>query len=36
MKVNVDKCGIMHIKKKGVERMGQRFITSGELMHICG
>ena len=29
MKVNVDKCGIMH---KGVKRMGQRFAVSGELV----
>ena len=23
MKVNVDKCGIMHMRKKGVKRSGQ-------------
>ena len=32
MKVYVNKCGIMHVRKKGVKRMGQRFVISGELM----
>ncbi len=32
MKVNVDKCGIMHMRKKGVKRMGQRSVISGELV----
>ena len=32
MKVYVNKCGIMHVRKKGVKRMGQKFVISGELM----
>ena len=25
VKVNVDKCGVMHMRKKGVKRSGQKF-----------
>ena len=32
VKVNVAKCGIMHMRKKWLKRMGQRFVISGELM----
>ena len=32
--MNVDKCGIMHMRKIGVKRMhmGQRIVISGELV----
>ena len=32
VKVNVDKCGIMHRRKIGVKRLGQRIVISGELV----
>ena len=32
VKVNVEKCGIMHMRKKGVKRSGQKFTMNGEAM----
>ena len=31
MNVNVDKCGIMHMRKKGVKRSGQKCVMNGEV-----
>ena len=32
MKVNVNKSGIMHMRRKWVNRMGQRFAIGGDLV----
>ena len=29
VRVNVDKCGIMHVRKKGVKRSQQKFVVNG-------
>ena len=30
VKVNVEKCGVMHLRRKGVKRSGERFHVGGE------
>ena len=30
MKVNVEKCGVMHLRRKGVKRSDERFHVGGE------
>ena len=32
VKVNVDKCGIMHMRKEGVKRSEQKFVMNGEIV----
>ena len=32
VKVNVEKCGIMHMMKKGVKRSEQKFVMNGEVV----
>ena len=32
VKVNVGKCGIMHMRKKGVKRSGEKFVMNGEVI----
>ena len=29
-RANVDKCGIMHVRKKDVKRSQQKFVVNGE------
>ena len=32
VKVNVEKCGIMHMRKKGVKWSEQKFVMNGEVV----
>ena len=32
VKANVDQCGTMHMRKKGVKRSGQKFVMNGEVV----
>ena len=32
VKVSANKCGVMHVRKKGVKRPGQRFGMNGEII----
>ena len=32
MKVNVEKCGVMHMRRRGVKRSGQNFVMNGEVV----
>ena len=34
VKVNVEKCGVMHLRRKGVKRFGKRFHVGGEEMKV--
>ena len=32
VKVNVDKCGVMHMRRRGVKRSGQKLVENGEVV----
>ena len=32
VKMNVDKCGVMHMRRRGVKRSGQKLVVNGEVV----